>query len=65
VSYQRITSINTLVQFNWSPEMCTDCDYCGEIRILKDDGAGGKICMACEKKQAEFDKAKSTKGAAK
>ena len=29
--------------------MCTDCDYCGKIRIVKDDGAGGKICASCKR----------------
>ena len=29
----------------------TDCDYCGNISICTDDGAGGKGCKACLDKQ--------------
>ena len=26
---------------------CTDCDYCGEIKMVSDDGHGGKGCKGC------------------
>lgn len=26
---------------------CTDCDYCGRIRICESDGYGGKACRSC------------------
>lgn len=31
--------------------MVTDCDYCGEISLVVDDQAGGKICSCCLAKE--------------
>ena len=31
----------------------TDCDYCGEISLCQDDGAGGKTCSSCKRYEEE------------
>lgn len=28
-------------------EIITDCDYCGEITLCYEDGAGGTSCYGC------------------
>lgn len=31
----------------------SDCDYCGEISLCQDDGAGGMTCSSCKRCQEE------------
>ena len=36
-----------------SKQYVTDCDYCGEISLCQDDGAGGTTCSSCKRRQEE------------
>lgn len=34
----------------------TDCDYCGEIALVTEDGYGGKACRCCLNRIEENDR---------